>query len=362
MKTILLLSNSLNGLILFRGELITELLKKKYKILISANKDVTRIPFHSKNLYFINTSFNRRSTRVLSNFRLFFNYLSIVIKHKPNILITYTIKPNIYGGIISRIFNLKHIATITGLGSAFEKNNLLKRLVSFLYKISFKKTNVVFFQNSYSYKLFQKLKIFAKKQLVIPGSGVNLKKFSCQTNDFVRKDIHFTFIGRIMKEKGIELFFELIELYKPKNSHINFHIVGSLEENYIDKLNKYQSLGFLKYHGSMDKLINIYKLSSAIILPSFHEGLSNVLLEASACCRPLIGSDIPGIKEIIDENVNGFLFKKGDISSFCNAIDKFLSIPIQKRRSMGMEARKKVEEKFSRSFVISKYLREIEVL
>jgi galacturonosyltransferase len=168
MATILILSNSLNGLILFRGELIIELLKKNYKILISANKDVTIIPFQSKNLYFINSSFDRRSTRVLSNLRLFFNYLSIVIKHKPNLLITYTIKPNIYGGIISRIFNLKHIATITGLGSAFQKISQLKRLVSFLYKISFKKSNVVFFQNSYNYKLFQKLKIFAKKQLVIP--------------------------------------------------------------------------------------------------------------------------------------------------------------------------------------------------
>lgn len=362
MKRIFVASNSLNGLILFRSELIKTLLKANYKVIISAPNDVKIFPFYNKNLTILNTKFIRRSSNLTNNLKLFIKYLLLLIKYNPELTLTYTIKPNIYVGILTRFLKIKHIATVTGLGEAFQKENFKKKFLILLYRFAFKKTKIVFFQNKDNMQKFKIFKILNFKMLVVPGSGVNTNKFKCQTLNKATSRVDITFVGRIMKSKGIDTFLEQIDILSPQYSNLHFNVVGPLEENYLPRLKKLSLKANFTYHGNISNIIPIYKKSSVIVLPSFHEGLSNVLLEAASCCRPLIGTDIPGINEIIRDGVNGFLFNKNDSLSLSNVLKKFISLSILERENMGINARLKVIREFDRKFVTNTYFNEISIL
>ncbi len=361
MKKILILANSDIGLYKFRRELVEGLLKE-YKVYISLPKGQFVQNFIDMGCIFIETAFERRGMNPVSELKLFFTYKRIISKVKPDIILSYTIKPNLYGGLAARIKKVPYIVNITGLGSAVEKNLLLQKLIIAFYKAALMDAETVFFQNCANQKYFEKHRIVLGKHELIPGSGVNLDYY--RVAPYPDSDsIKFLFAARIMKEKGIEQYLEAARVITEKYSNVEFHICGFCEQDYEKILTEYSEKGIIKYHGMVRDMREIYQVIHCMIHPTYYpEGLSNVLLEASATARPVITTDWPGCREIVEDDVNGFLIKEKDTVDLINKVEQFIVLPRTEKEEMGLAGRKKVENEFDRNIVIQKYLEVIREL
>lgn len=356
MKKVLILANNDIGLYNFRKEIIKKLIESGYSVYVSLPQGERIQDLIDMGCIYYETPIDRRGMNLIKDLKLLILYEKIVKEIDPDVILSYTIKPNIYGGLIARLKKKKYIANITGIGSVFQAENLIKKVISFLYRFSLKKAEFVFFQNQENMDIFEGNKIRGKKKLLIPGSGVNIHQFLPIAIDQEKESLDFIFIGRIMKEKGIEEYLYAAKKIKEEYKYCKFHIIGSMEELEYEKvLRKYVEEKIIIYHG-FDKDIQKYiNNSDCVVLPSYHEGMSNVLLESGASARPLIASNISGCKEIIDENSNGYTFKVGDKEDLVKKINQFISLNKDERKCMGQKSRKKIENEFDRTIIVSKY-------
>ena len=362
---VLILTNKDSGLYNFRKELINELLvpgsylnervDKPCEVYISMPKGDYTPEFEKMGCKVIDTPLNRRGKNPLHELKLLGTYKKIIKRVKPDVVLTYTIKPNIYGAIASRKFKVPCIANITGLGTAVEGKGLMQKICVFLYKFAFKKVKKVFFQNTENMQFFIDNKIALSKHQLIPGSGVNLQNFIPHKYPTTNV-IEFAFISRIMKEKGIEEYLETAKTIKSKYPNTIFHICGYCEQDYEEELKKLHNENVINYHGLIKDVHGFLQNVHATVLPSYHEGMSNVLLESSASARPIITSDCAGCREAVDEGVNGYLVKVKDANGLINAVEKFILLSNDERAKMGLLGREKVEREFDRKIVVKKYI------
>ena len=272
---VLILANNDDGLYKFRKELLECLIKNSNKVYASLPYGNKIKALKSMGVNLINTQIDRRGINPITDAKLIVTYINIIKSLQPDVILTYTIKPNIYGALAARIYRTSYLVNITGLGSALEKNCLLRYLILNMYKISLKKSKCIFFQNEENMLFFRNNNIMAEKYKLIPGSGVNTKKFSLLDYP-LDKTIEFVFISRIMKEKGIEHYLECAEYIRKKYPNTRFHICGFCEEAYQERLNKLDNDGVIIYHGLVDDIREILKITHCTIHPSYHEGMSNV--------------------------------------------------------------------------------------
>lgn len=363
MKKILMLGNHEIVIYNFRRELIERMISEGYEVYIS-------LPYGPKVDYlkhmgckFIDTPINRRNTNPMEDFKLLINYRSMLKKIKPDVVLTYTVKPNLYGGIACRLSKIPYICNVTGLGSGYINGGIVQKIIKNLSKISFKSAQKVFFQNTHDMNLLINQKVVEGNFDLLPGSGVNLdiyKQLKYPLND---KVVTFNFIARIMKDKGIEEYLEVAKRIKEKYSNTKFNVIGMIDQmHYEDILRKYEDEGIIEYLGFRKDMIPYINKCSCIVNPSYAEGMSNVLLEGAACGRPLIASNIPGCKEIIDENINGFKFEVRNIDDMYEKIEKFIKLSYKEKVKMGLNGRLKVEKEFDRQIVVNAYINEIESL
>lgn len=361
MAKILILANNDVGLYKFRKELIAELLKEN-EVYISLPYGEFVEKLIQLGCQYINTPIDRRGKNPFKDIKLIISYRNTIEKVRPDVVLTYTIKPNIYGGIVSRFIKVPHIANITGLGTAVENKGLLQKVTLFLYKVSLKSTRCVFFQNIENKEFFLNNGINRSRQRLLPGSGVNLNEYSLleYPSDSV---VNFIFIARIMKEKGIEQYLEAASYIKNKYPNTNFHILGFSEQNYVEKLRYFEKQGIINYHGMQENVIKFLEISHCTIHPTFYpEGMSNVLLESAACGRPVITTNRSGCKEIVDNNVNGFIVKQENSIDLIKKIEGFLKLSFEEKKGMGIKGRQKVEKEFNRQIIINEYLYEINLI
>lgn len=358
MGKILILANNDIGLYKFRKELIEELLKDN-EVFISLPNGKFIKNLVSLGCQFIDTNISRRGTNPITDFKLMVEYQKILNRVKPDVVLTYTIKPNIYGGMICRLMKTPYIANITGLGTAVENEGLLQSITVFLYKIALRNASCVFLQNKENANFINGKKIIKGKQKIIPGSGVNLKQY--EVLKYPKDEtINFLFISRIMKKKGIEQYLEAAEYIKSKYPNTKFHILGFCEERYEDKLENLHNLGIVHYHGLQTNIKKYLKISHCTVHPSFYpEGMSNVLLESASSGRPIITTDKSGCREVVDSGQNGFIVKQQDTQDLIKKIEFFLKLNYFQKRELGLNGRKKMENEFSRSIIISEYVSEI---
>ena len=357
---ILILANSAGGLLSFRKELLETLIDRGYEVIVSLPvKDridevielgckVEVIPI------------DRRGTNPIKDLKLIRSYIRILRKEKPAVVLTYTIKPNIYGGIACRLLKVPYIVNITGLGSAVESPSALQRLTIGLYKLAMKKARCIFFQNRGNQELFLKNRINVDVHRLIPGSGANLRKF--QYEPYPKGDkIKFLFISRLMKEKGIEEYFYAAEYFSGIRGDLEFGILGNCEEDYRQRLSDLQNRGIIKYFGVQKDVRPYIAEASCLIHPTFYpEGMSNVILEAASTGRPVITTNRHGCMEAVEKGKTGFLFPERDTNALIECIRRFLDLSLEERELMGRLGREKMEKEFDRQIVIDAYLEEIE--
>lgn len=361
MKKILILANNDVGLYNFRKELIEKLIKENYELYISLPDGEKISLLKDLGCNFVETNVDRRGMNPLNDIKLLLNYFKIIKKIKPDIVLTYTIKPNIYGGIACRLKKVPYLVNITGLGTAIESKGILSKILLKLYKFALKRAKCVFFQNEANKDLFIKCKIVKDNYKLIPGSGVNLIENSF--TEYPKNDvIKFLFIGRVMKTKGIEEFLETAKIIKEKYKNTEFIILGGYDQEiYREKINEYVNKDIVKYEGFQKDVRKYILESNCIILPSYNEGMANVLLEAASTGRPIIASNINGCKEAINEGINGYLVEAKSVNSLVEKIEKFINLSYDEQREMGTKGREKVEKEFDRNIVIKAYMEEINV-
>ena len=358
MSKILVLANFSGGLYDFRNEVLLELLKK-HEVYVSIPDEVRRKELEEEGCHIVHTPLNRRGMNPLEDIGLMMRYNKILNEIKPDLVMTYTIKPNIYGGFICRMKKLSYITTITGLGSTFQGTGLMKKLIVLMYKGALKGASCIFFQNMQNKSIFEENKICGKKSVLVNGSGVNLQRHQLEPYP-QEEQIRFLFVGRIMKEKGIEEFLDAAKMLHAEN--LVFEILGGCDEDYQEKLNEYETKGLIRYHGFQKDVKPFLHKASALVLPTYHEGMSNVLMEASATGRPVIATKISGCKEIFEEGVTGFGCEPQSSQSLIEAMDKFLALSKEERAQMGRNARAKMEREFDRRQIVDVYIKEIENL
>lgn len=363
-RKILLTGNSDIVIYNFRKELIERLLNEKYEVhlLLPYGKGEKIESLKRLGCHYLEIQINRRGTNLFEDIKLIANYKKILHKINPDIVLTYTIKPTIYGGMACQKLGIHYIANITGLGTAVEQGGLKQKLILILYKKAFRKVDCVFFQNQKNQSFFKEHGFSIPNQRLLPGSGVNLDAHCYELYPEKDDTIRFLFIGRMMKDKGIDELLAATQRIKEKHDHVFFDLIGFCEADYKGKaqLETLHKQKIINYMGHQDAIHDHIKAHHALIHPSYHEGMANVLLEAAACGRPVLASNIPGCQEAFDEGITGFGFKPRNAPDLVRAIEKFIALPYEDKKAMGIAGRKKMEREFDRQLVVDTYMEEIE--
>ncbi len=358
MGRVLILINSSGGLFDFRNEFVEALLEEN-QVFVSVPDDVKTKELTDEGCQIIRTPINRRGINPLEDLKLCRAYYNMMKELKPDLVITYTIKPNIYGGFCAGWMKIPYITTITGLGGAFDRTGLFLRLIIHMYRAGMKKAACVFFQNEENRNIFRKFGIAGQKDRLVMGSGVSLPRHPYEPYP-EREETHFLFVGRVMKERGILEFLEAAgRLHSDK---VFFDILGYCDEDYQEMLAGLEKEGVIHQLGFHTQVHPYLADASAIVIASFHEGMSNALIEAAATGRPVIASNISGCLEAFEEGRTGLGFTPGNAEELIAAMEKFLRLSNEERAAMGRAGREKMEKEFDRKLVTAAYMEEVKRL
>lgn len=358
---ILILANHSGGLYDFRKDLIAEL-KTHASVAVAVPHNDRWDELNGLADRVIELPVDRRGMNPLHDGKLFRQYRAILKEIKPDLVLTYTIKPNIYGGLACRMTHIPYAVNITGLGSAIENGGWLKKFVLALYRPALKGAKVVFFENAGNRDTLAATGVVPKgRDVVLHGAGVNLEDYPCQPYP-QEGPVRFLFVGRVMHEKGVdELFAAAKRMKQQYGEQVEFHMVGSFEEAYKPVMDQLEQTGVVKYHGYQSDMKPFYAMAGCVVLPSYHEGMSNVLLEAAASGRPLITSDIPGCREAVENGVSGYLCPARDADALYEAMRRFAALPVEQRSQMGRCGRERMEQQFSKTAVVAETIKHLEI-
>ena len=352
---ILLLCNSASGLYDFRGLLIQQLISNGNEVVALVPDGLKMELFNELGVRVIETPIDRRGVNPKTDLTLFLLYSKVFKIEKPNLIITYTIKPNIYGGLAAKRLGISYVANVTGLGTTFQKENLLKWLVSMMYKSSLKKAGTVFFENIGDRDTFLKNNIICsiEQTCVLNGAGVDIERFVY--TEYPRDTlISFLYIGRLMKEKGVDELFCVMTRLRSENIPCKLVVLGDYEEDYELIIKEYSDEGWLDYKGYQNDVRPFIANSHCFVLPSWHEGMANTNLECAAMGRPVITSNIHGCLEAVENEVSGFLCNKRDVDDLYEKMKEFISLSYEERKAMGLAGRKRMEEMFDKREIVKK--------
>lgn len=361
---VLILSNSIFGLHSFRKEVVKAICDAGYSVYISVPEVSGEKAeyFREIGCTLVKTEFNRRGTNPLADFKLMQAYHKLIKQQKPVAVLTYTIKPNIYGGMAARLCRVPQLANVTGLGDAVENGGWMQKLTVTLYKMGLGKAHRVFFQNESNRNFCVRMGIADESSVLLPGSGVNLQHHTYQKYPDDDGKIRFLYIGRLLKDKGAEEFFDTAKIIKSKYPQTEFQIVGSIEGDYRKQLDELVTIGIVRFLGSQSDVRPFIGAVECTIMPSYHEGMSNVNLESAANGRPVITTNVPGCIETVEDGKTGFVIEAKSTKSLVEAVERFIALPNNQRILMGQEGRKKVEREFDRQIVIDAYLLELKAI
>ena len=356
---IVMITNDTNFAWNLRREVLSEFVGLGHDVILVAGIMDFVKEFDEIGVRVINVDNDRRGTNPVTDIRLFRQYYRILKKEKPDIVFTNNIKPNVYAGMACQLQHIKYIANITGLGTPVENPGLLQRLSVFLYRLGIRKASTVFFQNKENRAFFLKHKMMNKrtKEILLPGSGVNLESFPLQPWP-AEHPIHVLFAARVLKEKGIDYFLSAARKFASREE-IVFDVCGQCDDpTYLQILEIEPAI---VYHGLQKNLKEWYGKCSLFLYPSYYpEGMSNVLLEAAASGRPVIAADRAGCREIVDDGKTGFLVPVKNEKAVLDAVESFLAMGEKERMQMGFAGRAKIEREFDRQIVVKIYKEELE--
>ena len=375
---IALLTNNDDDVYCFRLELIKAMMDAGFRVLISCPDgpkfDVMEEIGLRKNQEFIydDPPIDRRGTSVKKDYNLMMHYKKLFKEYKPAVVLTYTAKPNVYASLIAHKLHIPVINNVTGLGSIVNEKGLKKKFIMWLFKKAYRASACIMFQNSTNMELAKKLGWVKGDCKLIPGSGVDLKRYPVQDypeggNGLEGETVVFNYIGRILHDKGVDDYIAAAKRIKEKYPNTEFNMLGFIEpteSHYENELKQLGEEGLVFYRGSQKDVKPWIKRAHGIIHPStYGEGMSNVLLENASSGRLIITTDNPGCRETVNDGVSGYIYPGGDVDALVAKIETVVhEMTNDERKTMGLEGRKKIEKEFSREIVIDAYLTKIKEL
>jgi len=345
----------------FRLKLLKSLQNEGHQIYAVASRDEYTEKLINEGFNFEAIDLNNNATNPLEDLKTIYHYYTIYKRINPDVICHNAIKPNIYGTIAAGMLNIPVVNNISGLGTLFIKKSFSTKIAKLLYRFSQKKASKIFFQNKDDLNLFIQNKLIDQsKALLIPGSGVDTSRFI--PNEDMNGDSHFQFlfIGRLIYDKGIREYIEAVRLLKNKYPNAIFNILGPLYENNATAISKETLDSWIEdegiiYLGQTDLVEDVMGLVDCVVLPSYREGLSKVLIEASSMGLPIVTTDVPGCRDVIIDNETGFLCEVENSIDLADKMEKMLLLPYEKRKEMGLKARKRAIAVFDKKIIINHY-------
>ena len=374
---IALFTNNDDDVYCFRLELLQAIKAAGYRLMISCPDgpkfEVLEKEGFKKNVDFIydDPDIDRRGTNILNDVKLAAHYFNVLKKYRPAVLLSYTAKPNVYAGLSAKLLGIPVITNLTGWGSVIMQKGIKKFIAMQLFKIAFRNSSCLMFQNATNLRLAKKSGMVKGRYRLIPGSGVALNRFELQSypgggDGMSGETVVFNYIGRVLHDKGVDDYIEAAKRIRKKYPNTEFNMLGFIEPtemHYEKELEELGKQGIVHYRGSQKDVRPWVERSHCIIHPStYGEGMSNVLLENAASGRPIITTDNPGCREAVENNVSGFIYHGGDVDLLVKKIEAFLALSNDERREMGLAGRRKMEKEFDRRIVIKAYLKMIAYL
>jgi len=351
----------------FRLNLARELKYSGYKvILVSPYDQYSEIL--NKEFEYYNIFMNNKGTNVIQDLKTIIQFYKLYKKIKPEVVLNFTIKPNIYGNIACQMLHIKTINNISGLGTVFINESMVTKIVKFLYKFALKSSFKVFFQNIDDQTLFLKNRLVKyNKTEVLPGSGVDTNKFMPVESKMKDEKFVFLLIGRMLWDKGIGEYIEAARIIKSKIKNVEFQLLGAIDvinKTAIPKkqMQRWIDEGLVNYLGVTDDVSKYIKNANCVVLPSYREGTPRTLLESASMGKPIITTNVPGCKDVVNDNKTGYLCRVKDSLDLATKMENMLNLTQLERNNMGEAAREKIVKEFDEKIVIDKYIHSINAL
>ncbi|HIP26533.1 MAG TPA: glycosyltransferase family 1 protein [Flavobacteriaceae bacterium] len=368
MIKIVIVSNTSWNLFNFRFELARSIKKNGYEVVLVAPYDKYSDRL-SDEFEYHHIHMNNKGTNPKEDIKTTLDFYNLYKQIKPNVVLHYTIKPNIYGTIACNILGIKTINNIAGLGTLFIKQNFVTKIAKWLYKYSQSKADKIFFQNRDDFDMFIGEGLVEKVKCdILPGSGVDTNKFLPITPNKEDDKFIFLFIARMLWDKGVGEYIEATKIIKEKYKNVEFLMLGFLDvENKSavskEEMQEWVDAGYIKYLGVSDNVKEEIAKADCIVLPSFYrEGTPRVLLESASMAKPIVTTDNIGCRDVVDDEVNGYLCQVRNTQDLADKMELMLNLPDEERKLMGEAGRKKMIREFDESIVIGKYLESIKYI
>jgi glycosyltransferase involved in cell wall biosynthesis len=361
-STIVISANSCWNIVNFRAGLIRALMNDGHQVVVVAPEDSHTAGVEELGAAFVPMAMNSAGLSIREDAGLFLRYLRLFRTLRPAAYLGFTAKPNIYGSLAAQAAGARVINNVSGLGTVFIKHGPVTRIVSALYRLSFRRSATVFFQNREDLQLFVANGLVAAARAdLLPGSGIDLKHFVPPTQERRAGPFRFLFVGRLLWDKGVGEYVEAARLVRRDHPGVIFQMLGQLGVNNrtavpSPELARWEAEGLIDYLGERDDVRGALSQADCVVLPSYREGLPRALLEGSAMGKPLIATDVPGCRDVVVDGETGYLCEVRSAASLAGAMSKILEGSDSQRSAMGARGRRKVELEFCQSRVIAKYL------
>ena len=370
-KKIIINVNTAWNLFNFRSGLIGELISLGYEVVAVAPKDEYVSKLELLGCRFVHLEIDNQGTHPARDLLLLWRYWNLLRIEKPDLCLFYTVKPNVYGSLVSTLSGVPYINNVAGLGAVFIGGGWLKWFVSILYKLAFKNSSKVFFQNKDDLELFLKNKLISRQLTdVLPGSGINLNHFAPVNVSLgltLNRPFKFLLIARMLKDKGVVEFVNAAQMLKESGMKAEFSLLGFLDVQNpaaisTEQMRTWTEQGFVKYLGTSDDVREHIAHADCIVLPSYREGTPRSLLEAAAMAKPIIATNVVGCKEVVVDGENGLLCEVKNALDLASKMKEMFLLSDGERKVMGEKGRLKMEQEFDEKIVIQKYLQAIDLV
>lgn len=359
--------NAAWNLVNFRMGVLRALLARGDEVVALAPEDpASRARLADAGIRLIALPMDSAGISPVRDLKLMLGFRRVLARERPDVMLGYTIKPNVYGSLAARSLGIPTLNNISGLGTGFMRDGLLNKVVRGLYRVGLAKAHTVFFQNADDRSQFVDLRLVRPEQTVLlPGSGIDLDRFAAAPPPDPGRPLQFLLVARMLWDKGVGEYVEAARAVKADYPDVRFGLLGGLgAENRTaiprETVEGWVRKGVVEYHPPVDDVRAPMAAADVIVLPSYREGTSRVLLEASALARPMITTDVPGCRDVVEDGVAGLLAKVRDHRSLADAMRRMIALSPDQRAAMGQAARARVERDYAEQRVIDIYLERID--
>lgn len=344
----------------FRRPLVSAFLADGHQVIVLAPRDETSGKLAELGCEVRHLEMNVKGLNPLQDTLLLWRFLRHFRQIRPDVVLSFTIKNNLFGALAAKALRIPFVPNVTGLGTAFLSGRMLERVATTLYRTAFRNLPAVFFQNEDDRDLFRTRDLVTDRQArLLPGSGIDLERFAVDPYPADGPTI-FLLVARLLRDKGVVEYVEAAHRVKANHPEVRFQMLGPIDAQNRkaiapEVLQGWVAEGVIEHLGAVDDVRPFLTAAHCVVLPSYREGAPRTLIEAAALGRPLIATDVPGCRAVVDAETTGFLCEVRSGESLAQACLRFLDLSPQRRAEMGRAARAKMEREYDQQIVVQAY-------